>query len=236
MTLAKAAPPPVFTVQQQQLLNQFAASLTGQTITSPIIATDMTSLPAADFFLIEGNACPGRCRLKSLNSPRGWDQRKGAGMSGGSLTPTGDPLSSIVFEIMIWEGLQWQQFTAYAKQYFSEVVRFLPGSGDPRALGILHPILSAPPWQIQAVVVEDCTISDPDPEGEPIYIVELKLLQYRKPVLVKGRPDQPVPPATTAQPSAQDALDASNADWFAQVKDMARQAGLPTSTPSGNVP
>jgi hypothetical protein len=164
------------------------------------VASSADGLPTADTFLIEGNPCPGVVRITSINSPRGWDEQQGYGLDGATLIPRGNHLADITFEIRIWAGAQWTAWLSFSAQYFAKSVRFTTGSNVPRALGITYPVLNAQPWAIQSVVVADVQMSDPAWDDDNLYTISLKLKEYRPPVLAAAKPDQPIPPASQANP------------------------------------
>jgi hypothetical protein len=202
-------------------------------IPSPVIAGSMEGLPCADTFTIGVDACPGQARLVSGNSPRGWDERQSYGMTGATLVPTGDHLGTHVFHVMLWceadvngnpQGHQWTAFQTFFANYLSKAVRFVPGSTRPRALGIYHPVLAA--IGVTEVVVDDVT--DPiQPDDEDYFEFEIHFREYRAPTLALGKPDAPIPPASTAGPTAEDSYDSQMQQLNAQ-RDGLGQALLGT--------
>jgi hypothetical protein len=168
------------------------------------IAQNSDGFPHADTFMIETDLAPGRAILLSGNSPRPWDVRKGYMLSGATLVPQGDDLSKIVFRIELWDPADYQPWLAFSAKYLDKAVRYKPGSIQPRALGIYHPVISASPISVTQVVVEDVTALVQDEDG--IWSCEVHFIQYRKPMLALGKPDAAIPAAQTAEPSVDDKL------------------------------
>jgi hypothetical protein len=186
-------------------------------VTQPVT----TQSPALSYILCGGDRSPGVCVPHGFNSPRGWDERQGYAMSGATLVPKGNPLASGVLEFRFFDESQFPDWYAFAGKYFSEDVRFLPGSRKPRALAIYHPVLAAPPLQYDEFVVDDCTQLEQD-EETGLWTCEVKLRRYRKPVPAPERPSAAIPAAQQPQPTAQDAADRMIQELQAQLAELAK--------------
>ena len=163
--------------------------------------------PAQNYILINGDVSPGKAivRVGPGVSPRGWDERNGYAMSGATLVPKGNPLGVFSVRFEFWDPTQMPAWYAFAAKYFDESVRFNPGSIQPRALGISHPILEAPPLRITEVVVTDATGLDQEDGG--LWWCEVFFKRFRKAVPAKQPPLAAIPAAATATPTAQDNAD-----------------------------
>lgn len=178
------------------------------------------SFPEQDFILIAGDKSPGKVTLRGANSPRGWDIRKGYGLSGATVVPSGDELADgIVALFEFWTADQISDWYAFAAKYLDKAVRLVPGSLVPKALGIFHPVLAAPPIRITEVVVKDCTALEQDEFGG--WSCEAHFLQYRKPKPALQAPSAAIPAAGVAAPTALDAADLEMQRKLAQFQALA---------------
>lgn len=186
-------------------------------MTQPEVLNGIT-FPTRDYVVIGGDASPGKCTIRNLNSPREWDIRQGYGLSGATVVPKGDALSrfSVLFEF--WDETQIALWYSFASKYFDKAARLVPGSRVPKALGIEHPILSAPPHRITEVVVEDVSGLEQDEEGK--WSTEVFFLQYRKPKPALSPPDASIPATTPATPTAEDAADREMAEKLKTLKGL----------------
>jgi hypothetical protein len=189
-------------------------------VTQPATIELDAGFPAQDYVVIEGERSPGKCTVLGFTSPRGWDQRKGYAQSGATLVPTGDELGSGELLFEFWDEQQMPAWYAFAAKYFDKSVRLVPGSNQPRALGISHPVLAAPPMRVTAVVVSDATALSKDELG--LWSCRIALIQYRKPKPALAAPSGAIPPAQTAQPTAQDAADREMAEKLAIFQGLAK--------------
>jgi hypothetical protein len=103
-----------------------------------------------DYILIEGQQSPGIALLPGgASSPKKWDEKKGYGTSGSTITYTGDGLAAFEVKIQLFTAQQWDvEWPA-----FRDLLRKPPQGQKPKALGIWHPILEE--HEITSVVVED---------------------------------------------------------------------------------
>ncbi len=190
---------------------------------STSIASNSIGFPHQDYFLLGADPSPGKCRIKKLDSPRGWDERAGYALSGATLVPKGDPLAVPVISVTLWNPDDYALWKAFAAKYLSQAVKFAPGTITPKALSIVHPILNDPPFYVTEVVVQNVTAVEETDDG--IWEYEIEFRRYRKPMLALGKPDAAIPAATNTQPSA---LDKANAENAAKATELLGLAGLPT--------
>lgn len=176
--------------------------------------------PAQDYVLINGEKSPGKAIVQRPNSPRGWDERKGYALTGATLVPTGNPLAEFSILFQFWDPADMPAWYAYAAKYFDESVRFNPGTMQPRALGINHPILAAPPIRITAVVVVDA-VAHGMIEETGLWQWEIFFKRYRKTKIAPPAPIAAIPAAATSKPTAQDAADIEIQQKLAEFQQLA---------------
>lgn len=195
--------------------------MTALSSTSASVIELDADFPAQDYVLINGEKSPGKATIQRPNSPRGWDERQGYALNGATLVPKGNPLAefSVLFEF--WDPADMPAWYAYAAKYFDESVRFNPGTATPRALGIYHPLLAAPPFRITECVVRDASAHDKTDDGK--YVFEIFFKRYRKPKIAAPAPIAAIPAASTAKPVAQDAADIEMQQKLAQFQALASQ-------------
>lgn len=195
-------------------------------MTQPVVVSS-TGIPARDYIMIGGDKSPGKCTIRGLNSPRGWDIRQGYGLSGATVVPKGDECStfSVFFEFFDAGGSGVQKtadmlnaWYAYAAKYFDKSVRLVPGSNVPKALGVDHPILAAPPHRVTEAVVKDVSGLEQDDNGG--WSVEVFFLQYRKPKPALAAPNAAIPAAAQTAPTAEDEADREMAAKLATLKGL----------------
>ena len=173
---------------------------------------------AQDVIVIGGDVSPGRARIRGAGSPRTWDVRQGYGFSGAFVVFTGAGLAKFEVEIALWLASQETDWERFAKKYLEK-----PPSGmRPKALGIYHPLLTAPPLNISAVVVEDVSQFEEDEYG--LWTCVIKFLEYRQPKPILARPSAAIPAAAKALPTARDALDE---EIQRKQKELAKLTGGP---------
>lgn len=178
------------------------------------------TFPTDDFIYLAGDKSPGKVTIRGANSPRGWDIRKGYGLSGATVVPSGDELAEgIVCLFEFWLPEQIDEWIAFAAKHLDKSVRLVPGSLKPKALGIYHFVLAAPPIRITEVVVKDCTQLEQDEFG--LWSCEATFLQYRKPKPALAPPSAAIPAAGTAAPTALDAADREMQAKLAQFQALA---------------
>jgi hypothetical protein len=55
-----------------------------------------------DVFVLAGRAAPGLAEVTGAGTPRGWDERKGQGLSGATLAQVGDGLPKFTVYVYLW--------------------------------------------------------------------------------------------------------------------------------------
>jgi hypothetical protein len=186
-------------------------------MTQPVVLS-VDRFPERDYVMIGGDPSPGKATIRGCNSPRGWDVRKGYALSGATVVPTGDDLSKFEILFEFWDESQVPLWYSFASKYFDKAVRLNPGTLVPKALGIEHPILSAPPLRITEVVVEDVTQLEQDDTGGWSCVV--KFLQYRRAKPALSPPDASIPAAQKATPTAQDAAEREIQEKLGTLKGL----------------
>lgn len=157
------------------------------------------------YFTLAGQKSPGVCRFtKPANSPRSWDVRHGYGFSGAFVVYTGTGLAKFSIAIELWEAEQfnapWLNFAKLlAKPERSSILK--------SALGIVHPLISMPPWSIKTVVVEDVNQFTSDDTG--LFTCTIDFLEYAPPKRALQRPSQSIPGVAKVLGNAASAADAA---------------------------
>jgi hypothetical protein len=183
------------------------------------VPANSQGFPHADTFLINGSPCPGKATLIAGGSPRPWDIRKGYALSGATVVPAGDDLSKPHFRIELWDPADYTAWLAFANLNFAKSVRFKPGTTIPLALGIYHPVLSASPYFVNSVVVEDVTALVQDEYG--MWTCEVHFIEYRKPKPALARPDAAFHPTQKVATTAVGALQAALVAKTARLSNLA---------------
>jgi hypothetical protein len=165
-----------------------------------------------NYVIVAGIRSPGRARLTGVEAPFQWDVIPSYGREGaktifkgrGIAKPTltlwftskADPATGLT------DFVQWELFKRVLQP---------PKPGKPFMFEMSHPLLTAA--DIKAVSVE--SIGEPERQDNGVWVVTIKLIEYRppKPALVKPRgaipsPDKapPITPQTAAQKAAVEAV------------------------------
>lgn len=145
-----------------------------------------------------GQWSPGVCEVAGAGTPRDWDIRKGYGFTGATIIYTGDNVARFDVAIRIWTQTQLDEWREFYRTFLQKPPRnvttvtssspFLP-TVQPKALRISHPVLDE--LGINDVVVEDVTQFVQIKSG--VWELVVKLLQYRAPIAMLGKPSGPVP-------------------------------------------
>jgi len=178
--------------------------------------------PTQDYVTIGGDRSPGKAIIHDVHTPRPWDIRKGYALTGATIIPQGDDLGTFKIRFELWDPADVPAWYAFAAQYFDKSVRLLPGSSKPKALSILHPMLSAPPIRITACVVDDATALEPDDDGLGGWHSIVSFIQYRAPKPALSPPDAAIAPAAQPQPTAEDAADQEIQNKLATFQGLAK--------------
>jgi hypothetical protein len=184
-------------------------------------ATGLASagLPGTDKIAIAGIPAPGKWTL--LRAPRkfGWDVRKGAGLSGATVVPTGDELVVARFLVEIWDPADYLLFNAFRSQYLKKQLVSVAGSPQGLAIGIDHPELK----QLGATsfVVQEVNPLVNDSFG--VWSAEVEFLEYRRPLPALSKPAAAIPDVSAPAPTAQDQADVEIQKLTAQLQALAAQ-------------
>jgi hypothetical protein len=130
---------------------------------------------AYDTFVLAGVRSPGLCKISGAGSPRSWDEQKGKGNVGASISFNGLGLAKFKIRIFLWTTKHFDEWTNFA------TILKPPINGQPaHALDIEHPILDEPHLQIRSIVIED--VSQLDEEGDTgKFFYDLDCKAFRKP-------------------------------------------------------
>lgn len=168
-----------------------------------------------DYVVLAGRRSPGLAELQGFSSPRRWDERRGYALSGGTLIFRGVGLARGKLLLRLLSEQDFEDWRAW-----SELVQRPPLGERARALDISHPILED--LGIRSVVVED--VKQPTQSADGEWLVEIALIEYRRPLLALSRPDgsedRPPEPADEAERAIQTLTGALNR--------VAQGGGLPT--------
>lgn len=137
-----------------------------------------------DFVFIDGKKTPGIAEVVGGNSPRKWDERQGYGLSGATLVFTGNQLSEFEIKLKLVTPQDWEDWLI-----FKSTVDRTPNGKRPLALTVVHPWLQDL-GIISAVVLD---VSQPSQEDDGIWIVSIKMKQFRKVKLQLAKPDAAAP-------------------------------------------
>lgn len=164
--------------------------------------------PSQDFVifgsLIGPLKTPGKAWITGLGTPRKWQENAGFGLGGATTLFTGIGIAHFSVMLYLYEDAHWIDWEVLARACLSKP----PVGIRAVAIGISHPVLTTPPYSIDAVGIEDVIIpsEDDDYGGREI---EIKLIEYRKPLPMLGKPLAAIPAASKALPSVTDAADAA---------------------------
>lgn len=189
------------------------------------IAANSIGLPNQDWFVLGGGQAgtsgvsPGKCTVKGLNRPQGWDVRKGNALSGATVVPTGAELAKFTILVELWAGAQYAAWKSFANTYLTRAAVVVGGTTSAKALSIVHPMVNDPPYSITECVVEDVVALAEDDNG--FYAYEIHFLEYRKPIPAIGKPSQAIPVAAKPVPTAQDKVIAANTAKIAAYQGLA---------------
>lgn len=174
------------------------------------------SFPRIDSIMLGGKRSPGLAVITGASIPRKWDIQQGYGFSGAVVIYTGDDVAKFTVRITLWLEEHYEEWLT-----FSNSVLAKPPKGQrPKALGIKHPLLNLAPLFISEVVVEDVTQLEQTEDDK--WIAEIRLIQYRKPMPMLGKPNTSIDPAAPPKPTAEDAADREILKMLAQVDELSR--------------
>ncbi len=124
---------------------------------------------AWDTLILGGEYTPGLARVKSSRVHK-WDEKKGKGSQGSTLTYAGHDLAEVEVEIRMWEAEQYDEWE-------SKVEQWLPDPKKPKGLDAVHPALEL--LKVRSVVTVSVGGVEIQPDGE--MRVALKLREFLNP-------------------------------------------------------
>jgi hypothetical protein len=145
----------------------------------------------SDVFYLSGMSSPGVTEVKSFGAPRGWDKRKGYGISGAFTVYTGDELAEFTMGLRHWLPPDTDPRWLLMVPLLDRRPTGLPGALSSFAYDFQYPILNAAPYSIKSVVVKEVTPWLQDEFGE--WSCEIKFLEFRAPLPALGKPDKTIP-------------------------------------------
>jgi hypothetical protein len=170
-----------------------------------------------NYVVVAGLRSPGRAQLTGVSAPFQYDIQPSYGREGAITIFRGRGLAKPTLTLWLWLPEHFVGWTAFQK------VLQPPTPFKPLVVEMRHPLLTEA--GIKAVAVEE--LGQPQRQDNGIWVVTIKLLEYRppKPVLVKPRgaipsPDKGVPVAPKTE--ADRALVQAKAD-FEAARSAARQ-------------
>jgi hypothetical protein len=133
-----------------------------------------------DYILLRGLKSPGIAEVVDANSPRNWDERRGYGFSGATVIFRGVGLAYPVIKFRLWTEEHWDLWSVF------RVLLEKPPFGErAQAMSVWHPHLEA--QGITSVVVQD--LASPVNEGNGIWSITVKFIEYRRPKVALAKPD-----------------------------------------------
>lgn len=131
-----------------------------------------TSPQAWDVIVIGQITSPGVCTLSGFERKSDWDQKKGKGSLGATLTYTGRPAAkgSITFQL-------WTEDHYAAWSTFRPLLKYDPTRATITAVDIYHPSLAD--VEIKSVVVE--SIGRADHKGGGMYEIVVEMIEFFPP-------------------------------------------------------
>ena len=160
----------------------------------PIVA----GFPVADTIMVAGLPAPGKWTLEKGDKTYGWEIRKGAGLSGATVVPTGDDLMEPEFIVEFYDPLDFLAFKLFRTAYLKRALVAVQGSPVALALGIDHPELKE--LGLSSVVVKSISPVLNDSYG--IWSCKVKFLQYRPPGPALSKPSAAIPDTGAPRPTA----------------------------------
>ena len=157
--------------------------------------------PAVDTITVCSVPAPGKWTLQKGPRVFGWDIRKGYGLSGATVVPSGDDLVVAEFLVELWDPSDYALFGAFRSQFLKKALVSIPGGVAAMALGIDHPELKAL-GAVSFVVKEVNPLMN---DGYGVWSCSVVFLEYRKPLPALSKPPAALPDVAPPKPTAQDA-------------------------------
>jgi hypothetical protein len=167
--------------------------------------------PMQDIIVLGGVPSPGIARIRTYNSPRDWNIRKGYGYAGATIVYTGANLAKFEVDITLWKDpehwLEWKAFSLLLAKPIPPVVT---------GLDILHPLLNMSPWNLKSVVIEDVMGFEESDYEE--FTATIKFIEFRAPIPAIGKPVVSIPTAVNPPPTPEDADDLTMQALLKQIQ------------------
>lgn len=160
-----------------------------------------------DYILLSGKRSPGLAEIVGAGTPRNWDKRKGYGLMGATTVFHGMDLAEFSVKLRLYTRQDFADWAAW-----KPLVDKPPVGTLPRSLDITHPLLEQ--LDIKSVVVQD--VSQPEQTDDGEWTIEIKLLQWRQPVVRLAKPE-----GSTAAPV--DPVEQEIGGLLDQANDLAAQ-------------
>ncbi len=169
---------------------------------------------AYDVIRLGGVISEGQAEVTNGASPRKIDVRKGNGLSGATTVFTGIDIKAFNVRLTFWDQAQIEWYGSI----FAPLLALPPSGKSPKSLDFYHPLVSEPPINIRAVLVENVT--QLLQTGDGIWTVDISLMPFRppKPALAK-----PAAAAKKDAPKPQDANDKLIERLTKQVDELAKK-------------
>lgn len=178
------------------------------------VPNPLAGFPAQDFIRIGGIPNPGKATITKISAPHGWDIRKGYGLSGATVVPTGDELGDLEILFELWDPNDYPKWNLFAKQFLQKALVAVPGGLVAMALSIDHPVITE--MGKGSYVLKDRSGWTND--GFGLWSSTAAFLEYKKPKPALPRPLAAIPAAAAPVPTAQDAQDVQIQQVLAAVK------------------
>lgn len=162
-----------------------------------------------DVVVVAGRAAPGLAEVTGAGTPRGWDERKGLGLSGATLAQVGDGLPKFAINIYLWLPSHFTAWDAWKPL----VARQARGTRYP-VQDVYYPDLAE--LGISRMVVLDLKQREAvDDKGLYRYVIECQ--EWRKPLPVYSTPTGS---KSSTQYARSDAADEEIGRLMKQIADL----------------
>jgi len=129
---------------------------------------------------IGGMLTPGICDVLGPSNPREWEERAGYGLSGATIIFRGRKLSHFQIDLRLYTVQDWTDWYAFLPK-----ISVIPIGKNARGFDIESKLTEM--VGIKAICFED--IGVPKQTGDGEWTVELKCIEYRKPVVTLAKAD-----------------------------------------------
>ncbi len=134
-------------------------------------ANPLVTPEAWNALIIGGEYTPGLAKVTASRVHK-WDEKKGKGAAGSTITYAGHDLAEGTISIRMWEAEQYDEWEA-------KVPAWLPDPKKPKALDVYHPQLEI--LKIRSIVVLELSGVDVATDGEMTCSIKFKEYQPPKP-------------------------------------------------------